>query len=157
MRLFSTMILTTAAIIMAAVASCSSDVHSDATFCTINPDGWAYGDTLTLASPCSDSISTGKLVIAVRHTNAYLYSNLWLELRTPVDSNSVRIDTINMPLANVYGKWYGRRSATSYIATDTLLGTYTLIHGRPAQLRHIMRADRIDDIEQIGLILIPNK
>ena len=93
----------------------------------------------------------------MRHTNGYLYSNLWLELATPVPgTDSMRLDTVNIPLADVYGKWYGRGVGVSYVAVDTLAGTYGYDSARPARLRHIMRVDTLPDVEQIGLILFPD-
>ncbi len=122
-------------------------------FVALPAEGWAYGDTVAFDSLCADSVATGRLAVSVRHTNAYLYSNLWLELTTP-QGDSVRRDTINMPLADDFGRWYGRGVGVSFATIDTLPGSYTLLRQRPVYVRHIMRCDTLGDIEQIGLVFI---
>lgn len=130
-----------------------------ADFRSIPPEGWAYGSEFEFAPTPqpADSRGTGRIAVAVRHTNGYRYSNLWLELATPVpDTDSMRIDTINVPLADIYGKWHGRGVGVSFVTVDTLAATYAYDLDRPARLRHIMRVDTLHDIEQIGLILFPD-
>ena len=130
-----------------------------ADFRTIPAEGWAYGtefEFVPTPTP-ADNSGTGRIAVAVRHTNGYRYSNLWLELATPVpDTDSMRIDTVNIPLADTYGKWYGRGVGVSFVTVDTLAATYAYDLDRPARLRHIMRIDTLQDIEQIGLILFPD-
>lgn len=139
-----------------AVTSCFGPATPDgADFRSIAPTGWAYGDTLTFEPETADSVSEGRLAIAVRHTGAYLYSNLWLEISTPLPNDTARrIDTVNVVLADVYGRWRGRGSDVSRITTDTLPGKRLLIKGRPVRVRHIMRADTVRDIEQVGLMFV---
>ena len=135
------------------LTACVVTPNEQGRFVSLPADGWAYGDTLTFDSLCTDSVATGRLAVSVRHTNAYLYSNLWLELTTPQD-DSVRRDTINVPLADDFGKWYGRGVGVSFATIDTLAGSYTLLRQRPVYVRHIMRCDTLGDIEQIGLVFI---
>ncbi len=147
--------------VTALLAGCSRPTPPGeaAGFHSIPASGWAYGDTLEFEPTPEQAAAagTGRIAIAVRHTNGYLYSNLWLELATPVPgTDSMRLDTVNIPLADVYGKWYGRGVGVSYVAVDTLAGTYGYDSARPARLRHIMRVDTLPDVEQIGLILFPD-
>lgn len=131
-----------------------------ADFRTIPADGWAYGTEYEFTPTPEPAVNRGtcRVAIAVRHTNGYQFSNLWLELATPVDdTDSMRRDTVNIPLADVYGHWYGRGVGVSYVTVDTLPGRYSYDCDRPAHLRHIMRVDTLTDIEQIGLIIFPDK
>ena len=66
----------------------------------------------------------------------------------------MRRDTINVPLADDFGRWYGRGVGVSFATIDTLPGSYTLLRQRPVYVRHIMRCDTLGDIEQIGLVFI---
>ncbi len=150
-------IATMATVMAVVVVACGGEYYTNAAFNDVNPDGWAYGDSLFFENPSSDSIVSGNLVIAVRHTNGYIYRNLWLELTTPTDSTGTKVDTVNILLADIYGKWYSHGSGASYIATDTLDGTFIFERHRPATVRHIMRVDTLSEIEQIGLILIQNQ
>lgn len=150
-----TLILSVAAVVCACVTACLPDRNDYSGFASIDPTGWAYGDSVELVPELADSAVVGRLAVAVRHTNGYLYRNLWLEITTPL-GDTVLADTLNVQLADVYGKWYGNGVGVSYIVSDTLPGHYCLTKGRAVRLRHIMRADTLRDIEQVGLIFIPD-
>ncbi len=140
----------------AAMAGCMPEENSCAGFTSIPADGWAYADTLNLTPGITDSTATGLLAVTVRHTNAYLYRNLWLEVSTP-QADTLLTDTINVELADNYGRWHGSGVGVSYMHTDTLPTRVCLTRGRPVRVRHIMRVDTLHDIEQIGLIFIPDR
>ncbi|MDO4319470.1 MAG: gliding motility lipoprotein GldH [Bacteroidales bacterium] len=144
-----------ACILAASLPGCLPERNDYSGFVAIDPAGWAYGDTIELVPELTDSAAVGRIAVAVRHTDGYLYRNLWLEVTTPL-GDTVLADTINVSLADIYGKWHGTGVGVSYIADDTLPGSYCLTRGRPVTLRHIMRADTLHDIEQIGLIFIPD-
>ena len=140
----------------AIVALCSCQppqVDEDAGFIAIDPDGWKYGQRYEFTPALTDSVGNVQVAIAIRHNNDYPYSNLWLELTAPLPgTDSVRTDTFDIPIADVYGRWYGRGAAMSYIVVDTLDGVYHYDVSRPFSLRHIMRTDTLTDITQVGLI-----
>lgn len=132
----------------------------NAAFVSVPADGWAYGDAFEFTPVPEPAAKSGdaRIAVAVRHTNGYLYSNLWLELATPLaaDVDSMRLDTVNIELADVYGKWHGRGLGVSYVTVDTLPGLYRYDVDHPARIRHIMRVDTLADVEQVGLIYIYN-
>lgn len=151
-------VVITALLAAMAAVSCSEPAPpaESADFKSVPAAGWAYGDTFEYVPSLADSVGNARLAIAVRHTDAYLYSNLWLELATPVEgTDSMTLDTVNVLLADIYGKWYGRGVGVSYVTSDTLPGIYAYDKNRPARLRHIMRVDTLPDIEQVGIIFIP--
>ncbi len=139
-----------------AVSACSQPKEAqfeDACFRALPSYGWRYGDTLAFDAPMRfDTRGSSRIAVGVRHSSAYLYSNLWLEIATPLGSDSMRIDTVNIPLADVYGKWLGRGNNTSYVLSDTLAGFYEYDSIRPARVRHIMRLDTLQHVEQVGLV-----
>lgn len=137
------------------LTACLPDRADHAVFTAIDPEGWVYGDTLALTPEIDDSVAEGRIVVAVRHTDGYIYRNLWLEMSVP-QGDTVIADTLNISLADIYGKWYGTGMGVSYMASDTLPGRYRLMRGQPVALRHIMRSDTLHDIEQIGLVFIPD-
>ena len=137
----------------AALAACTSMSIEDAAFESVLVDGWAYGDTVTLQPEVEDSLSQGRLAVMVRHTSAYIFSNLWLEVTTAGDSVPV-VDTVNIELADMYGRWLGRGSGVSFVKVDTLPGLKTLGSEIPGKIRHIMRVDTVADLEQIGVIFV---
>ena len=138
---------------MAALAGCTSSEHSD--FTPLSPDGWAYGDTIRFFGSEADSVAlNGSLAVAVRHTNGYPYSNLWLEITLP-EADTVRVDTVDVRLTDTFGRWYGSGIGVSYQRIDTIYPAVSIAAGAPVKVRHIMRVDTVTGIEQIGLILTP--
>lgn len=150
-RLLPALLLGAAAV----MAGCSQPDGSYAAFTTIHNGVWPYPDTLFIEPSLPDSAAAGRLAVAVRHTNGYEYRNLWLEISTPMPDTIVA-DTVNIELADDYGRWYGHGIGVSYVTTDTLPDRYCLTRGRAVRVRHIMRVDTLRDIEQIGLIFIPD-
>lgn len=98
--------------------------------------------------------SEGALALAVRHTNGYPYSNLWLEITIP-QADTALVDTVDIRLADPFGQWYGTGIGVSYQRVDTVYPHINILPGAPVTLRHIMRVDTLAEIEQIGLIFTP--
>lgn len=141
------------AIATAALAGCTSSEQSD--YNALGPDGWAYGDTIRFFNSEADTVALdGSLAVAVRHTNGYPYSNLWLEITLP-EADTVRVDTVDVRLADTFGRWYGTGIGVSYQRIDTIYPSISIPVGAPVTVRHIMRVDTVTGIEQIGLILTP--
>ncbi len=158
-------LLAAAVVMTAAVAACSVDGHRGngednyySVFHTFADTRWDYADTLHFTvDTLRDSISRGgRFMVTVRHTHGYDYANMWLELSTPLTDSTRRNDTINLRLADDYGRWLGSGMGASLMITDTLPGRYYLSRGSDIALRHIMRVDTLEAIEQVGIVFIPN-
>lgn len=131
--------------------SCSNDEVYPGQFYTIENAEWKYGKVLKF----NDNHDTlpgvlEAVAISVRHTNEYPYGNLWLELSYKSQDSLVR-DTVNIRLANEYGKWNGSGSGPVVTYTDTMHTRKVPDEGTIFMLRHIMRADVVPELEQIGL------
>lgn len=148
--------LMTALVAAIAMWACSAHPGEDADFHGLSDKGWAYGDTLLFTPELADSISRGRVAVVVRHSSAYIFGNLWLEMTMPPAPGDTvpTVDTINVTLADDYGKWLGRGSGVSYVKIDTLPGSYVIERDKPVAIRHIMRVDTVADIEQVGIIFI---
>ncbi len=130
--------------------------HNDVCeFHTLSRDGWVYGDTLAFVASLGDSTATASPVIALRHNNAYLYSNLWLEVSRPGHHGARVRDSVNLKLADIYGRWQGMGFGASYQLTSPLPPLPAVADGDTVTVRHIMRVDTLRDIEQIGIIFVP--
>ncbi|MBD5281667.1 MAG: gliding motility lipoprotein GldH [Muribaculaceae bacterium] len=147
---------TAAALFGLLMSACSAPDNDYSAFSTVDPDGWEYGHTYVYRPEISDSIARGTLCVMARHSNDYPYRNLWLEVSYqqlhPDSTITFRRDTVNFTLADLYGNWTGSGLGTSFQATDTVATDFMLISGAPIRVRHIMRQDRIPEIEQIGII-----
>ena len=136
--------------------SCSVAHNDFSEYCNLPSEGWAYTDTLVFYSSIPDSTAQGRLVLSLRHSNEYPYSNLWIEVSRQDASGSVKADTVNFLMASPYGQWYGQGFGASYQISDTLLQTVELTDSMPLRVRHIMRPDTIRGIEQLGISFVSN-
>ncbi len=135
---------------MSIIASCSDKHEAVASFDSLPQKGWAYGDTLTLRPDGLDSVRPRNLSIAVRHSNSYPYRNLWIEVTTRT-ANLQRRDTINIELADIYGRWHGNGFGPSYQYETRLKGLMPIGDTTIVAIRHIMRIDTLKGIEQVGI------
>lgn len=124
-------------------------------FNTLPEQGWAYPDTLIfqqLTDTAGDAIPTiGELALTIRHTNAYLYSNIWLEVSYTDTSASQHTDTLSVELCDVYGRWYGK-GAGSLFQIERIVNPHVALRpGSEVKVRHIMRVDTLTGVERIGM------
>lgn len=119
------------------------------------PAGWAYGDTLHL-NPLdttlhgNDTTLTRPLSLTIAHTNGYPYANLWLEITYRGPHTAYR-DTLNLRLADNYGRWLGQGIGTTYQHTYTITPAANLDLRHPIDIRHIMRLDTLRGLDAIGI------
>lgn len=133
----------------ALLASCA-DSGDFSHFSTLPDSGWAYGDTIGFDTDRLDSLSTGTLYLSLRHTNDYHYSNLWIEV-TCDDNGRQRRDTLNLRLADNFGRWQGKGfGATRQMKTE-VARNITPRPGSKVWVRHIMRVDTLCGIREIGV------
>lgn len=153
------------ALLLAALHSCIGGESSE--YRTFSPGGWAYTDSVVLLPLDSAALASAdsaarfvpaNVAVAVRHSNGYEYSNLWVELtyHLPGDDDSHR-DTFNLILADDLGNWQGTGLGVDYQLVDTVMRHASLDLGRPLSLRHIMRADTLPALQQAGIIIITPK
>lgn len=142
------------------LGACSYNPNDYSCFADIDADGWPADKTFVFMPETADSIAEGTLSLLVRHTNDYPYSNLWVELESqqPADSGHIatRLDTICIELADIYGNWYGTGAGTSFQLKDTISTRFTLMRDAPLRLRHIMRPQTVEGLEQVGIIFEAN-
>lgn len=143
-----------AAAALAVLAACSP-APERGSFKSVGPDGWAYADTVRL-EPDSAFAAAGPCAIAadVRHTGAYAFSNIWLELTYTPSGADTRRDTFDMRIADPLGRWLGKGVGVGNQKVDTLVRNVSLDHRMPVTLRHVMRDDTLPGIEQAGIIVI---
>lgn len=116
---------------------------------TLPSSGWAYVDTLQFDS-VPRTWTPRSIELSVRHSGAYEYANLWVELRYKSGGQAVA-DTFDVRLCDEFGRWYGHGTGASLQLTDTITPRYRMDAASPVKLRHIMRMDTLTDIEQIGI------
>lgn len=119
----------------------------------IDSTGWQYGDTLKYTFVPADSVVTGDMALSLRHTNDYIYSNIFLEV-TITDSLTSRCDTLAVILADDFGRWHGRGIGTDFQVTDTIARGATFRRPVNIGVRHIMRDEVLPEVEQVGISFV---
>ncbi len=124
----------------------------------VDEAGWIFADTIVFSPVLAEENDTAPkmvhaLAVGIRHTNAYEYSNIWVELTTTQAPDTLMRDTFNIRLADDYGHWYGTGIGVGYQKVDTVLRDVWLKPNAQVYLRHIMRTDTLHGIEQAGIII----
>ena len=117
--------------------------------------GWAMTDTVRLSIDVADTAQTYDLALMLRHTEQYIYQNLWFFVQCPDSLAPLSADTVMAYLADDRGKWIGTRTGRFYAGYVFMernisfqqAGTYTfaIVHG--------MRDSVITGIADVGLEL----
>lgn len=144
----------TAIALMVALLSCGVSPNDAGEYVRIPEGGWVYGDSLRFTPSIADSVADGRLVVAVSHNNNYVYSNIWLEVTRLNSQGRETRDTLNMRLSDEYGRWNGSGFGSGYQLSDTVPGVTRIVRDSAIVIRHVMRTDLLEDIEQIGVIFV---
>lgn len=136
----------------------NGDDNFFSSFTTFRNAEWDYAEPLTFTvDTLADSVCpSGTLILTVRHTHGYEFSNLWLEVNYDLDDTCARRDTLNLILADLYGKWLGSGPGNTFNINDTLRAGMPLRRHQRIGIRHIMRTDTLENIEQIGISYTPD-
>ncbi len=137
--------------------SCGIGKNDYSEFQRLPDSGWLYEDSLSFVPCIEDSVSIGRLIVAVHHNNDYAYSNLWLEVTHLDQSGDIVRDTINMRLCDNYGRWQGHGFGAEYQFADTVPGMVRIVNDSSIIVRHVMRVDNLADIEQIGVTFVSSE
>ena len=105
----------------------------------ILPEGWRFGEEVFFTPVHSDSLCSGRFVVALRHDNSYPFTEIRLEVIHEDRGREVR-DTVDIELAGSYGQ--GRTVHAS---------------GTKVRIRHLMRTDTLRGVNQAGLFFVPDK
>lgn len=120
---------------------------------------WAAAFQPTFKFQITDTTAAYQLFLLIRHTDAYPFSNIWLNMdsKGPHDSAFKKL-RVEVPLATTNGQWLGRGMGEIWeqrVPINSLQmpaffphkGLYTL------RLTHEMRRDPLPEVLTIGLRL----
>lgn len=137
-------------VVLFVMTGCRMGPNDYSEYHSLDDEGWRYGELLRYEFMPEDSIVTGDLALSLRHTNDYIYSNIFLEV-TIADSLSTVRDTLAITLADDFGRWNGRGIGTDFRISDTIAKGITYRRPVAISVRHIMRDEILKDIEQVGI------
>ena len=99
-------ILITAALLFAAYDGSVYYDHSQ----SVDEHGWLPEDKLTFDVDVDDTVHLFNFLVEVRNSVTYPYSNTFLFINTTFPDGSIAFDTLECPLADPSGRWYGKRT-----------------------------------------------
>lgn len=134
--------------IMLYTSGCSDTRFSR--FADIPEEGWAYGDNVTIMIN-DPEYKPGQMSVAIRHNDSFLYRNLWLEVSYTDRNGICHADSVNIELADIYGRWLGHGLGSSYQLAAPIPDLVNPSDSTVVNIRHVMRVDTIRGIEQIGI------
>ncbi len=119
---------------------------------------WSSRFQPVFAFDVEDTAAVYNLYFLIRHTEAYPFSNVWLNfsIQGPGD-RTPRSQRLEIPLAGETGQWYGRGMGEIWeqrmpIATDKGLNISFPRAGRYAvRFEQVMRTDPLPEVLNIGL------
>jgi gliding motility-associated lipoprotein GldH len=102
----------------------------------------------------SDTLKLHQLYVVIRHTDAYAFSNIWLEVSLKAPGDRFKTQRVNVPLGNDYQGWLGT-------GMDDIWEVRSLLTGSPKpfnrsgtyefRIRQIMRDDPLKHVMSAGL------
>ena len=148
-------ICTYIACFMAALAltACDGSVYYDESR-TVDEHGWLPQDTLVFDVEVDDTVHLFNLLVEVRNSVEYPYSNTFLFIGTTFPDGSVAYDTMECPLADPEGRWLGKRTGRYVDARYRLRGgsaRFPLMGHYRFAVTNGMRDSAISGIKDIGL------
>jgi len=91
------------------VAGCDGSVYYDQSV-SVDEGGWNPADSVCFTVDVADTTRTYDFLVEVRNSIAYPYSNTFFFIRTSFPDGTYAQDTLECPLANAEGQWYGKRT-----------------------------------------------
>lgn len=119
----------------------------------VDETGWNMATALPFDVQIADTLQLYNFYIDVRNSAHYTKANLFLFINTTFPDGSTARDTLECPLADLEGHWYGRRTGryvdSRYLFRRNVIfpqsGTYRF------EVLHGMRDTNIAGIKSIGL------
>ena len=134
-------------------SACSGkEVYSD--FRSLPNSEWDSREAIRFKVPIKDVSKPYNVLLEIRNTNDYPFSNLWLFVDYQTHQGEVRSDTLQVELADIYGKWYGKGiSLYAYSFPYELNVQYPDTGTYVYTIRQGMRKNPLKGISDIGLII----
>lgn len=115
---------------------------------------WQSGQKPTVTFSISDTASLYNLYVVLRHSDAYNYNNIWMNVFTRSPGDTIKKQSVNLQLANNQNGWLG-------FGMDDIYEHRIRITSSPIQFKkpgdyqfafeQIMRDDPLEHVLNVGL------
>lgn len=115
---------------------------------------WKRADTVRGEFTISDTTVNYDIFLVLRHTDAYKYNNIWLEIGLKGPSDSLSVQKLDIPLGSDAEGWEGtgmndiwelRKKLTPFPRKFLNPGTYRY------HIRQVMRDNPLEHVMSVGL------
>lgn len=137
-------------------SSCQGDAPFFEENKNIPEQNWDKNNVLSFSFEIKDTLAFYDFYFNLRTTTAYEWANLYAFVDMESPNDMVYRDTVELPLANDMGKWYGKNSG-SLVENSVLFfknvnfdrsGTYRVF------ITQAMRSDALAEIVDVGLKIV---
>ena len=141
-------------LVLSVLASCGRSSMINETK-EVEQGKWAFDQSVSFETEVLDSLTPQNFYILFRHSGDYKYQNLIVIVKTYFPNNTFVSDTIDCPLADPSGRWYG--SGLGDLLDNRIMfkrnvqmpfsGDYKF------EIQHAMRPDTIDGVFDVGIAI----
>lgn len=94
---------------------------------------WNYSFRPSIEFEITDTVPAYNIYVVLRHTNAYAYNNIWLDINYILPGDTARREQVEVQLASNERGWLG-------VGMDDIFEIRKLITPQPYRFRHAGRA-----------------
>lgn len=119
----------------------------------VDEKGWNMHDPVVFDVDIEDTLQVYDFFIDVRNSAHYTKANTFFFINTTFPDGSVAYDTLECPLADVEGHWYGHRTGR-YVDSRFVFQRHVIIphSGRYRfEVYHGMRDTNVTGLKSVGL------
>lgn len=134
------------------IASCDTvDVYEKTE--AFSSHNWSSENKISFTFTIADTIASYNIYAVVRHTDAYRFNNMWMQLRTVAPDNNVTDQQVKLKLGDNSKGWLGS-------AMDDIIEHRVLLNRYPVKLKmgnytftlqQIMREDPLQYVMNAGI------
>jgi gliding motility-associated lipoprotein GldH len=118
---------------------------------TIPGNAWKNSFAIKGSFTVTDTLAPYKTFIVLRHTDAYKYSNIWLNLGLQAPGDSMRYSKINIELGTDAGGWMGTGMNDIWELRQLILVPLKKAGSYNYSITQIMRDDPLPAVMSAGL------
>lgn len=119
----------------------------------VDETGWNMDEKLKYEVDIKDTLQVFDFYIDVRNSIRYTKANTFLFINTTFPDGTVAYDTMECPLADVQGHWYGRRTGR-YVDSRFVFRRHVIFPRSGKyhfEIAHGMRDTNIAGLKSVGL------
>lgn len=120
---------------------------------------WFKDNILTFRFNISDSLTSFRVIIDLRHSDHYRYSNLFIKVKCRDEANEIFSDLFDLTLADQEGKWLGDALGDIVDTKVLIMKNFRFSHtgSFTISLQQYMREDWLNHIMEAGIIIKKEK